>query len=693
MTTPARLIAPPAAFVLHGRPLRAGVDLETTSTFTDDVWDLEPANHQAHSRRWILNFQSLPAAFRPVAKELFLELLASPRCTEHDRLSLSTIRGIFSRVKKFLTWVDENHPGPLQALTGGQLLGYVSWLQRQPIMPEKRGGHRSAVRLFWIHRAWLTTDCLAIDPQGLPDWDAEPSRARRSENSTDRIPEEVISPLLVWALRWVQDFSADILAAREQWWALHLNGPRHRGTYRPRSSYGDTQRRLAKLLARYRADGRPLPGRPDGGVNGLFLARQIDRPHSMLRSAAVRQLITDTAAQVGIADDAYLDTTIHGLLDGEPWLPRIRYAEVPHLSRLLHVACYIVIAYLSGMRDSEVKHLRRGCLGRKRDSDGSTYRRTLTSQAFKNEGQPEGVTAAWVVGAPVERAIKVLGQLLPDNHVYLFSCLPGSLGFRGDSPTSAMTTSQTNKSMADFVEWVSTYCRRHQRPDAIPLVRKQRWRLSTSQFRRTLAWFIARRPGGSIAGAIQYRHQSIQMFEGYAGTSDSGFRAEVEAEQSLERGERLLAMIDGHHHIDLRGPAAEEAQMRMEIFASKTGYAGSVVIDPKRLARIMKRDDPKIYFGKFVTCVHNPDRALCSRQDFEGNATGLPDLGTCQPLRCRNVALSNDNTHALARQLDRLDVLLVRHEVLPPYVSHRLRQQREDLAALLAAGINDQRNL
>ena len=48
--------------------------------------------------------------------------------------------------------------------------------------------------------------------------------------------------------------------------------------------------------------------------------------------------------------------------------------------------------------------------------------------------------------------------------------------------------------------------------------------LNTSQFRRTLAWFIARQLGGSIAGAIQYRHHSIQMFEGYAGTSDSGFQ-------------------------------------------------------------------------------------------------------------------------------------------------------------------------
>ncbi len=33
-------------------------------------------------------------------------------------------------------------------------------------------------------------------------------------------------------------------------------------------------------------------------------------------------------------------------------------------------------------------------------------------------------------------------------------------------------------------------------------------------------------PGASsIAGAIQYRHLSIHMFEGNAGTTDSGFRA------------------------------------------------------------------------------------------------------------------------------------------------------------------------
>jgi hypothetical protein len=144
-------------------------------------------------------------------------------------------------------------------------------------------------------------------------------------------------------------------------------------------------------------------------------------------------------------------------------------------------------------------------------------------------------------------------------------------------------------------------------------------------------------------------------------------------------------MIDGHHHVDLRGPAAEEAQARLAIFADKAGFAGSVVTDPKRLARIMRRDDPKIYFGKFVTCIHDPDKALCRRQLSDDNATRLPDLNTCQPLRCRNVALSEDNLRALAGQRDRLEAMLHQHEVLPPYVADRLRQQHDDLTALLTA--------
>jgi hypothetical protein len=72
------------------------------------------------------------------------------------------------------------------------------------------------------------------------------------------------------------------------------------------------------------------------------------------------------------------------------------------------------------------------------------------------------------------------------------------------------------------------------------------WRITTRQFRRTIAWHIANRPFGTIAGMIQYKHASVAAFEGYAGSSISGFRAEVEAQRALGQLDDILAYFDEH---------------------------------------------------------------------------------------------------------------------------------------------------
>ena len=395
-------------------------------------------------------------------------------------------------------------------------------------------------------------------------------------------------------------------------------------------------------------------------------------------------MVAAAAAELGLADGCYLFTQVRACLDSAPWLPGFDYHRMPELSRMLQTACYVVIAYLSGMRDSEVKHLQPGCLTRQLDVEGNVYRRTITSRAFKGE-TAKGVTASWVVSESVERAIGVLEQLQPDDAKYLFTALSATMGSCGTDRSRSVTIKCTNKNLNEFVDWINTYCATHNRVDAIPLVRRQRWRLTSGQFRRTLAWFIARRPGGAIAGAIQYRHHSIQMFEGYAGTSDSGFRGEVEAEQSLQRGERLLAMIENYEHLDLRGPAAGEAEERLTNLERCRAYTSSVVTDPRRLRRIMRSEDPHIYLGHFVTCVYNPDKALCRRQLAAAGDQTVPDLANCRPLQCRNVALTADNLQALTRQLHQLDAHLAAADLLAPFVAHRLTEQRRDLAALLDA--------
>lgn len=50
---------------------------------------------------------------------------------------------------------------------------------------------------------------------------------------------------------------------------------------------------------------------------------------------------------------APLDTPVTGQLEGQPWHEPFLYHERRNLIRMLSTACFIVIAYLTGMRPGE----------------------------------------------------------------------------------------------------------------------------------------------------------------------------------------------------------------------------------------------------------------------------------------------------------------------------------------------------
>lgn len=319
---------------------------------------------------------------------------------------------------------------------------------------------------------------------------------------------------------------------------------------------------------------------------------------------------------------------------------------------------------------------------RQRDADGHPYRWRVNSLAFKGEDDPTGVPATWLVGQAVSRAIRVLERLQPARLTLLFTRLDHGPGSKLTSVDRAMANSTTNDQLNDFIAWVNRYCHDHGLAETIPDTSGRTWRLKSSQFRRTLAWFIARRPGGSIAGALQFRHQGVQMFEGYAGTSDSGFRAEVESEQALARGEHLMATIEAHEHTRLGGPAASEAAERLKDFGERARFGGKVVLDRHRLEKIMKKHDPAVYPGEYITCVHDHTKALCEKARTAGRE-GLPDHGGCKPLACRNVALTHDNAAAWQTEITEIEERMSSRPPLPPRFLDRLARRRTEIIEFL----------
>ncbi|MEV5200513.1 hypothetical protein [Streptomyces sp. NPDC053720] len=685
MTHPAAAPAPEAgsvpghALVLTGRPLRPEARLEQTSSFADDIWVLDPAWLRADRKPMTLNFTGLPQPLAATVKHLCHALLTEDLPPGEPPLAVDSIHTYFSCLRAFLLWVDARGR-PLAELDGADLDAYHQHVVALRLHPTSVRRYRRAVRMLWIYRSGLPHH-LAEDPGRRPLWQswARAHSNRAAENRTDRIPEPVLGPLLIWALRWVDDFAEDVLQARDERDRIDARLP----------TSPDPLIALGDLLESYRRRGQPLPAAPPRlgaghcgkpGPSLAFLSRLLGYPKHRLTKNKPRWLIADAARELGVDTDCFLTHQPRGLLEGAPWAAAVSYYEAAKLEKLLHIACWIVIAYLSGMRDSEIKHLQRGCLSLQRTPDGTVYRHRLHSLAFKGE-DAHGVPATWIVTAPVARAIAVLERLQPEEQSYLFAFLPSSHHYRqSPAPGAVFDHNTTNTRITALIDWINTYCTQHFRPDSIPTAHGQLPHLTTRQFRRTLAWFIARRPGGTIAGALQYRHQRIQMFEGYAGTSTAGFRDEVEAEEALTRGQALADMAADTDRPRLTGPAGPEAEARLAALAQHAVFDGQVVTDEARLRRVIARHEPHLYPGRFLTCVYNPDRALCRTP---ASTADTPAMADCQPLACRNAALTSDNHHALSQHLAQLTTALANGDRLAPYLRHRLTEQHAATEAFL----------
>lgn len=642
-------------------------------TFDDDRWDLSCLSPQVNLGSKVLVFGAFPKSYKSDAKVFARALLQiSPPGGGPLQSASSIVKNLYV-IKQFFQWLEDQGISSLSLVNKQHLTKY-----RHLVLTARPGQYpklRRALGLLYEYGGLTPDDSLKVDPS--PVFALGTHAVASQENQTSRIPEPVLTSLVTWSLRWVDDFSEDVINAKQEYDRYRRQSPK-RGNAAIGKQGAD---RMRSVLTRYQELGMSLPGvKGDSAVrvNIAHLARQAN-----CTMDAAQRLMKDeievAASRLGVDADMPLSYCPVGKIDAEPWLKSIPFWSVPTLIEGLETACYVLIAFFSGMRDEEIKHLKRDSLLVEESPTGQPGRARVASRAFKGE-VTGGVTADWIVGKPAARAVQVLTRLRDDDEFLLFpkrsflrSSRPG--GYQGVNTTR--TANQTNTDLNKFVEWINEYCRARSRADIVPQVDGADWRLTSRQFRRTLAWFIARRPGGSIAGAIQFRHLQVQMFEGYAGTSRAGFRAEVESEEAIVRGEFLLSMLEQNDHSDHRGPSAPELNQRMGRLQSQ--FAGVVAESPRQLKGLLSHPDASIYSGELVTCVFDRSRALCMR----GAQEATPDLGNCDPFACKNVSLSKENVNAWQRTLAEIDDLLSRSHFVAPYVRSRLEASREKIVSLV----------
>jgi hypothetical protein len=692
----------PGTLVLLNRDLRPGTDRSALSRFRDDRWDLNPAIFEDHEHSRTMNFGLVPAELRLAAKFYIWQLLNHTRsqCIGRigARLSVASIHNYFVNALQFvLGWFARQGITAFCQITPQLLDRYLEALIDEDLPLVQASRRLLEVRRLWAHREILPASMRLPD---TPLWDGEDTqdllgtRWRYRVNRTPRIGEPTMQMLLHWAIRFVEDLADDIIAAHNEYLELRSRTPSHRRRsgcclsrkgqhwHRP----GELEQTAAAYLQGLRDRGEPLPGRrgEDGQLEICWrrVAAFLDYGSSTLKYTAVGRMIGESGLPIG--EHAYLSPPVTGLLDGRPWRPdRIHYHEAVVLARLLSTACFIIVAYLSGARAGEVLNLRRGCI----THDQSTGLWLMSGLYFKSAGDengskvPEGQIRPdpWVVIELVATAVAALERLHPSELLFPNLLEPrnkpkGDLKRLGE----ARPTESIKRDLEAFRAWVNAYCLQHNRADQIP--GDGRGTLAPSRFRRTLAWFIRRRPRGLIAASIQYGHAYTRMLQGYAGSYESGFPDEYAFEDWLFRLEGLAedeqALAAGEH---VSGPAADAYRYR--VTAANREFGGRVLASRRATRDLLGNPLLQIHHGEGMTCVLNPATAACQLRGAADDPMVTPDTDDCRP-RCPNLARTDrDIEHVKQRAAELAEI--VADPLAPPIRNDRERRELERLHRII----------
>ncbi|NKY29915.1 hypothetical protein [Nocardia gamkensis] len=673
--------------VLLDRELLPGTDPARLSRFGDDRWHLNEAIFEAGADATSLNFAAIPIPMQLTAKHYVWQLIntecpAWMRWMRVSRPSILSIDSSWASLKEFLVWLHRHDVTELQDVTAELLDDYLIDLSARDMSPLAKHKRIREVRRLWSYRDALPEQ-MRLPP--LPPWGGDRSHellgkiAQSRANLTPRIAEKTMQPLLAWSLRFVEDFAEDIIAAYAEYRFLDSRSMEGRRRTGPviRSPKGRIEGLVIEYLDRLRCTGGSLPGRitPDGiiEIDWPHLGRIFEcAPHG-LSKAAIGQAIRESG--IPVADNAYLETPITGRLSGQLWLDRpIAHFEARTLARHLSAACAVIIAYLSGARAAEVLNLERGCIEYDPQTDLLLMSGTYFKHATDDRGNkiPQGAPRRdpWVVVEPVAEAAAVLERL--HDHPLLFANnVARQRYYNSTRKGEARLASIVAKDLESFTTWINTYSV-SRGIDGVPA--DPQGPLNLSRFRRTLAWSIRRRPRGVVAGALQYGHVETRMFQGYAGTYESGFPDDYAFEDFLARldeiAENHRALAQGEH---VSGPAADDYGMRVS--AAHKQFGGHVLSTGKQARDLVNNPLLQIFHGKGMTCVFDPAQAACQLRGTADDPMVTPDIDDCRP-RCPNIARTGRDIAEIRKRRDELAEIVA--DPLAPPIRHRREQHELD---------------
>lgn len=645
----------------------------TRSRVGDDIIYLDcglgPSNVPPH-----LSAVNLAAIDDPTEREFIRAAFFMAMNDDHDvemfwrlrKVAPASIPGFIRRIRALLRWVYDRGLTP-DSITQ-EVLG--DWLEER-----KSNATPSTVlhdiivwRRLWLYRKSLPIAFFDFVPWGNRTSTAVSGYKAPDENKTLRVPGTIYAPMLRWALFFIESGAADVINVREKRVELPPNINRA-----PKWVSDARIDRFVKMVEKGEA---VLSCHADGSLHRSAIAAAIGLSVSGLEYRGEFQRLERLAEHYG-KTVVNSDFNWSRLPDSSvPWCAEITALQT---FRMLHdalAACYLIVALLSGMRDSEVTALRRGQLRILRDENGDPYRFLIDATIYKGRKKIEGDSHTWVVPKVVADAVAV-AEMIQDHLA----------GARGPSPTDYETDlifqqpsiqigcvePFTERTANEYIRTFAARCNdlamaaadrakdecERQKLTELYLIPNDPatgspWSWATRQYRRTLAWFIANRPYGIVAGALQYGHLSSLMFEGYAGTSQSGYLDEIETERFLARERDIVAYHEDFlSGIKIGGPRGRllEAEFAEIERGLKIEFAQQQYLDPLpgqiigdgRRTKLLNNIAANLHPGFINDCFYYAEHAMCNR---DKSATG-PTWERCDAKKCPNSCIGQKHIPVL----------------------------------------------
>ncbi|QHA04630.1 integrase [Streptomyces broussonetiae] len=646
---------PAVAFITSDRlPPGAG----PVARYGDQVWCLHPLIENPGGVRCRIYWANFPSGLREECRFLAYRLINEPVPALYlvsragawrERLSPYRIHKTVLHWAELARWCHKHGITTLRDFSEDAWHDYHQFVRA-------KGLSRSSVchRLTAMQRLWIF-DHTSPHPLGIaePPWSREgsddylPAATALGENATEPITPATMGPLLIWALRMVEDFADDVLAA----WAEYC-----RMTARPRHNPAANEMSRPTLLAYFReleSSGRPVPTIQWQGRTAFattYIAALTGASNSQVQHALESNLRWQELKRTR-PGGCPMPCAVTGMIDGRPWTDAVDFDEVGGLMRHLGTACFIVIAYLTGMRPGEVLGLHEGCCPEPEPGG----RHLIYGHEFKTARDKDGNHLSrgrtrdvpWVAIAPVVAAIRVLERIVP-SEALLFDSYSHQFLIQRKNAKRALTLYSFRDRVEHFAHWASDLAVSLDRPhEVIPA--DPEGLIGTARFRRTLAWHIARRPGGLVALAIQYGHMRTAVSAAYASRSRDGIHDLLDIEMARATAETLATLHDDLAvGTGVSGPAA-----RRLIHAATQAPTFVGVITTARQARALLsnpalavHDNPHA----FAMCVYNRDKALCRRIKDDDS----PRLDSCVPT-CANIGRLDHHAVQLGDQAEDLE--------------------------------------